>query len=390
MNTQGTAWQRAGAPVLCLLLSLLLHAGLMVALCLLPQSGKRRMVHTVSAQAPRMVQVRRAQAEKQTPPEPKTADERLDKPFAKTSPDTPQAPPEQADFVGARRSRAASDPTARDRRSEAHAPAAEGRERSDAEEIVTFDEERQDGELSSEGRNGSAPTAPQQEQDIADHESPPPAEGTPDGAVSDTASETSELNRPAALLTTQPLPGDIAGTLLRQTEFPAEATDAAQNALGVQQSRGNAPAISSAARRRAVYDPALSAEAQQPGFRTYERKTRSSGRFVFGKGAALNVEATPRGQYEAEIYRRVARSWYAACDEHRGDIVPGQITISLRLNRQGQLVNMQLIRRRGAGVSQQSFTYAAIRRAALPPMPAAVQNDIVGELLELIFTFHFD
>ena len=150
------------------------------------------------------------------------------------------------------------------------------------------------------------------------------------------------------------------------------------------------PPTARRARRTHLYDPALSAQVQTPGFRTAERRTRSSGRFILGKGAALNVEATPRGQYEAEVYRRIARMWYAACDEHRGDIIPGSLTISLRINRHGRLANMKLLSRRGAGISQQSFTFAAIRRAALPPMPSEVQADIVGELLELIFTFHFD
>jgi hypothetical protein len=51
---------------------------------------------------------------------------------------------------------------------------------------------------------------------------------------------------------------------------------------------------------------------------------------------------------------------------------------------------MDLVRRHGAGVIQQSFTFRAIRRATLPPMPSTVRQEIVGELLELIFTFNFD
>lgn len=360
----------------------------------------RRAAHSLSARTPRIVQIRRVDNAQPFPARPKqeTPAKSDDKPFAKTSPDTPQARPEQADYIGARHSRAASDSTARDRRSRDHAPAAEGRDRDETSEIITFDEERQDGELEHEGLKESAlsPPIPQQEQDLADAKVPPPAEGSPDGYAAATTDE-SEMpahSLPTAVLTLQPVTEGIVGDLLLQTEEAMKDTydlrRAEQARLGVQQSRENNPPATPATRRRAVYDPALSAKAQQPGFRTYERKTRSNGIFVFGKGAALNVESTPRGQYEAEIYRRVARNWYAACDEHRGDIVPGHITLSLRLNRKGQLVNMQLIRRRGAGVSQQSFTYAAIRRAALPPMPAAVQNDIVGELLELIFTFHFD
>ena len=100
--------------------------------------------------------------------------------------------------------------------------------------------------------------------------------------------------------------------------------------------------------------------------------------------------STPRGMYEALVYRRVAHFWYMACDEHRGDVIPGTITISLRINKRGQIDSMALIRRSGASISQQSFTFKAIRKASLPPMPQEVQADVIGELMELIFEFNFD
>lgn len=136
-------------------------------------------------------------------------------------------------------------------------------------------------------------------------------------------------------------------------------------------------------------DPSL-ADPGRTGFRTEERRSRHAGRFVLGRHSALNVAATPRGRYEEEVYRRIAYWWYRACDEHRGDIIPGKIVVSLRLNSRGRLVNMDLIQRSGAGVIQQSFTFGAIRHASLPPMPPAVQEEIVGEVLELIFEFVFN
>ena len=68
----------------------------------------------------------------------------------------------------------------------------------------------------------------------------------------------------------------------------------------------------------------------------------------------------------------------------------GTITISLRINKRGQIDSMALIRRSGASISQQSFTFKAIRKASLPPMPQEVQADVIGELMELIFEFNFD
>lgn len=353
------AWAEPGAALLCLVLSLLVHAALAVMILLLPErerkaagprAGKARMMQVVCVKAEEKQQA--AQAEK------------TEKNFAKTNADAPQQRPERANFEGSRDTRAMSDPTARDRRSEAEAPAQHGRERTEEEEIVTFDQERQEGDLAYEGKK-QTPPAPAE-----------PTEAEDEGEDAQTTTPAAE--RPA-MLTAQPFrEEDILGEFkLRDTETDTQAEP------------GEALPPRRAARRR-YYDPALSAEAQQPGFRTEERRTRSSGRFIFGKGASLNVAATPRGQYEAEIYRRVARLWYAACDDHRGDIIPGRLTISLRLDKRGHLVNMHLMSRSGASVSQQSFTFAAIRRAALPAMPAAVQGEMVGELLELIFTFHFD
>ncbi|MGN0828344.1 MAG: hypothetical protein ACI4PZ_01330 [Akkermansia sp.] len=376
--------RRTGHPgfralLLCLLLSLLAHALLALLLLLRqPEPGGRL---PAAPKLSRHLQLRRAPTPAKGPqdlPPPTKSEER---PFAKTSPDLPPQRPEQADYVGARDSRAAADPTARDRNREADIPALEGRERREDEEIVTVDQERQDGELAHEGKQETRPqqppTPPEQPADPPEETVEEPAEEPRETA------EQRSIPPPEGTLTLRPLPEELNGDLLLRdrpgeeaTPEPTELPPPAQTARRARHAR--------------LYDPALSAQVQAPGFRTAERRTRSSGRFILGKGAALNVDATPRGQYEAEVYRRIARMWYAACDDHRGDIIPGSLTISLRIDRRGRLANMKLLSRRGAGISQQSFTFAAIRRAALPPMPSEVQADIVGELLELIFTFHFD
>ncbi|MGN0836626.1 MAG: hypothetical protein ACI4OS_04225 [Akkermansia sp.] len=375
--------RRTGNPgfralLLCLLLSLLAHGLLALLLLLLqPERGGQR---TAAPQPSRHLQLRRAPAQPQAPPEAPPPEKSGERPFAKTSPDLPPQRPEQADHVGARNSRAAADPTARDRSREADTPALEGRERREDEEIITFDQERQDGDLEHEGKREEAPQPPAPPELPADT----PEEQGEAETPTDEPPERAEHSAPApeGTLTMRPLPEELSGDLLLRNTPEEELLPEPSDLPPTPAARR--------ARRARLYDPALSAQVQTPGFRTAERRTRSSGRFILGKGAALNVDATPRGQYEAEVYRRIARMWYAACDDHRGDIIPGSLTISLRIDRRGRLANMKLLSRRGAGISQQSFTFAAIRRAALPPMPSEVQADIVGELLELIFTFHFD
>lgn len=376
----GEPYRVGRAILVCLLLSLLLHLLLAYAVMMLPhppqrQFGKQRF------QEHRVRIVRN-----QVPPQ-----SRKELSFAKTDVETPQQRPDAPDYRGNRDTRSASAPEAKRLRHEQKAPAMEGEIQ---EEMNTLEQERQEGPLAFEGLLPSASTSPR----------------------TDTATE-GEATPPAAPPTARPQ-GKAGNPTKAQPQPPAEAIpapaeekdDQAQQQTETKKALSHpapretqdftreppltlegafSPSTRQARRQPTYFDPSLPANAQ-PGFRTRERRTRSSGTFIIGSRPALNVAATPRGQYEAEIYRRIARYWYAACDEHRGDIIPGSITISLRLNRNGRLHNMDLIRRRGASVLQQSFTLASIRQASLPAMPPAVQREIVGELLELIFTFNFD
>ena len=386
--------------LLCVVLSILLHLVLVGLILLVPPQQvvqKTKKAH----QRQRVLKVLRTTTRKKTPTVQKKteADARKQeqhpneqKPFAKTSADTPQARPEQPEYEGKRDTRAASAPDARQRASAEHAPAMNGEEK---KEIVTFDQERQEGDLTHEGRAArpTPPAQPDQPQPPAPP-SPAPAEGTPEGATQPEAAgqdrKDSQIDATKALTLTN----DLRGLLkLKQDDSPVEKLDTEQQAArqGSPGGTGHAAAPARPARSpRIFYDPSLADWAQKPGFRTYERRSRSSGRFILGKGAALNVASTPRGMYEALVYRRIAHFWYIACDEHRGDIIPGKIVISLRITKRGQIDSMALIRRSGASISQQSLTFKAIRQADLPPMPPEVQADIIGELMELIFEFNFD
>lgn len=369
-----------GRVLLCVALSILLHAGLgLLILLMLPQERIKRPQATQRA---RSIQVVRTAARKQAdtappqpPPEPEKPHEQ--RPTAKTSADSPQALPDQPEYEGMRNTRAASAPDARHRASNAHAPAMDGEEK---DELVTFDQERQHGDLEHEGKaqpqtSEPAPTAPP---------APAPTEGQPEGQDATDASP----DATQALTLTDDTSGQLKLRDAETERAEQEQLSARRGIPGGMEEDTTARAESP----RVFYDPSLAewAQPQKPGFRTHERRSRSSGRFVFGRGAALNVVSTPRGAYEALVYRRVAHFWYMACDDHRGDIIPGKITISLRIDKRGRIDSMALIRRSGASVSQQSFTFKAIRRATLPPMPPEVQADVIGKLMELIFEFNFD
>ena len=400
--------KRMGRVLLCVALSLLLHVLLGAMILLLPpQERVERKKKPKQARTVRVVRTaERKKADKQKQqqdsPQNQPQEEPEQKPFAKTSADTPQRRPDQPEYEGKRDTRAASDPDAEHRRSDAHAPAQNGEEK---EELVTFDQERQDGDLEHEGKRREEPQQPPTPPlppAPADQPQPPaepPAAGRPDStpteddAAPGKDAATTQVDATRALT----MADDAGGELKLQPERPEiDIAELEQQAarMGTPEGTGKSPiarpARPAGARPRVFYDPSLAESRQVPGFRTHERRSRSSGRFVLGRGAALNVASTPRGMYEALIYRRIAHFWYIACDEHRGDIIPGKITISLRITKRGKIDSMALIKRTGASISQQSFTFKAIRRASLPPMPQEVQADVIGNLMELIFEFNFD
>jgi len=354
--------KRVTRVLACLLLSLILHAALAALFLRLPAPEQSRdfRVPRRDREEIRMIQLLRPDSQ---------PEQEKQHPFAKTSPDQPEELPRQADFEGARNNRA--DGEATEKASDNPVPTMKGEEK---EEIVTFNQERQDGDVETAGKMtpapppvppGISPSDDRQGSTDNQQDSPDKRQDNPNDQQDDRRSapeeESDDLNLrlPPERTLTAPgsRPPDFSGVPVPPSVVP--------------------------------YDPSL-ADHAQPGFRSHERRSRSTGRFVLGRHPSLNVAATPRGKYEELIYRRIARYWYIACDEHRGDIIPGSLTISLRLDRRGRLSSMELINRRGASMIQQSFTFGAIRKATLPPMPPQVQAGLVGDLLELIFEFHFD
>lgn len=379
--------------LLCIVLSILVHIITVICLLLLPKHGPAKSrgtgPHGGEQEPPpqRLIRMHR------TPPAPQETP-----PFAKTSPDEEQQKPDTVDFEGKHNTRASGDETAPKRQNEAPLPTMQGEEK---EEVVTFDQKRQEGDLEHEGKRDTAPAPPHPVEELIplpDSPAPPPGMGSPDNTDNHQTNlgDGQNSNTPEATHTaTIPTPSPDGDTLLqtRQDEAEKKLTPSPPSARrGLRDISALSPHQPSRPHRRrvTVRDPSLAAPTQAPGFRTQERRSRSTGRFVMGRKPSLNVAATPRGRYESEIYRRIARIWYAACDEHRGDVIPGSVTISLRIDKRGHLRNMQLLSRHGASVIQQSFTLGAIRRATLPPMPPNVSADVVGDVMELIIEFNFD
>lgn len=368
-----------GRISLSVALSVLVH---LIAVVIVLSLGMKRTTHRETDTAVRGTRQQRVLRITKVEEEQQREDQL---PFAKTDPNREEQTPTHADFVGARDSVQSASEFAPKRRSDAPLPTQNGE---DSEEVVTFSQRAQKGPLENAGspHHTSPPLAPP-----AMATAPLPMQRSETGNQHQTQGKEGTAGIPAI----HPPPKsdrDTDTAAMRLT--PQESGDGGgegEAPIRIQTAviPSHAPSFG---RPGPVYDPSL-ADSAQPlgaGFRTYERLTRSTGKFVVGSRPSLNVASTPRGRYEEEIYRRIAYFWYRACDEHRGDIIPGSVVVSLRLNADGLLENMELVRRRGASMIQQSFTFGAIRSASLPPMPPQVQREIHGDLLELIFTFNFD
>lgn len=378
--------RHAPAWVLCFGVSVLLHAGLALFLAHYTEPPAPKRPPNKPA---RLLTVVRAK-DKDRVPQPQ---QKKDKPFAKTDADRPQQPPLQPDFEGQRNTRAEGMETAT-RQNTTPLPTQDGEEKPFFNHLQ---QERQDGAIEHYGKKEKAatPTAPTPPTPPQPQPPAPPQTGKPQApptpappqppAQAAPQTRTPALNNKGAASTELTLQ-DPVDRPDNQQKSPAPA----QSALGAAQQAGEFPTLPAPPQVKVYYDPTQADHAQPPGLRTAEHRTRSTGQFIIGKRPSLNVEATPRGQYEELVYRLIARQWYKACDEHRGDIIPGTIMIAIRINTRGQTTTMNLVNRRGAGVSQQSFTFAAIRRAQFPPMPPGVVATLVGDQMELIITFDFN
>ncbi len=413
---------------LCLLLSLLVHAAL--AWWAFPFDFRRKTPEARSGGERRLLLVhRRAEPKKNEQPRNKP---QQDPQWVKTSTEQKRQRPHEPDYIGKRPTAASGGRRQPDKKEGEPLPDQDGLERRG--EIVLFDQERQEGDLEHDGKKRATPAtpapptratppSPPAPSAIAGRPAPPAppvppaatppraaiaqqpnppgepaAKGLPEGRdeqkeAKSGRDEQADARAPVASVRERqidPQQKDLLTTPVTftvQPSIPIPSFGSPQGQTGAVAPTPPGAAPSSQPARR--YDPSFTADSQ-PGFRTRERRTRSTGRFVFGSNPSMNVASTPRGQYEELIYRRVAYFWYRECDANREMIVPGSIQIRLLVNTQGQITSMDLLRRTGASVSQQGFTFRAIRSADLPPMPAVVRDDVVGDKMELVFTFNFD
>lgn len=391
---------------ICLLLSVVVHLLLLGSSCLIPKewvrssiSGKdvKRKMVAVSARMVKKAERRKSMEQKQE------HGARLPE-MVKTNEEQESATrPEKPKFQSNRNTRA--EGGRKDPDSTKDMPAQDGVERQDGE-IVLFDQNRQDGNLSHE-RDGNENATQVAVVNEPYHPLPPsmPPEGKPDSMnnTSDNKdkgsgilkeelaqhqnirpSEEKTMQLPHAVTLPQPGVAEKTDRLEALAKSITKGTDISQLALPNLNLSPNIKPV----QKQPLYDPMFAPESQ-PGFKTHERKTKQTGKFSFGRRPTLDVEATPMGMYQTIVYRAIGEQWYRQCDLNRDLIVTGTIRIRILINKNGKVSSMRQTSRTGASEVQKSFTFIAIKLAKLPVMPPEVRRQLVGDSLEMYFDFNF-
>lgn len=145
----------------------------------------------------------------------------------------------------------------------------------------------------------------------------------------------------------------------------------------------------SEAQQQAQAQPSLPKPPSDPAFRGNQEKTKMQGSISRKGKAALDVADTPLGRYQAQLSRAVELEWQRNCVRYRDLITPGFITVRFVIDSKGKVTTVSLVEVVEVGEVQKGFTINSIRKAEIPPMPAALARELKGEPLELTFNFYF-
>lgn len=292
--------------------------------------------------------------------------------FARTSPDQAEEAPETPDFIGERSTRATSEATPSPAAPDL--PNQTGREPLWDDEIETTESRYQDGDLAHDRTTRpDAPPVPAETRDAM--EPADVAEAAKRDGVTEPVPPPQEAERER--LAEGPAPVD------RRVE-EAKPADEPKPAVPERKSEGDKPDGEAIAEK-----PKPAAEAESPGFRGNQTKTRLVGSITRTGRSALNVEDSVLGRYHAAVSRAVEKEWQLNCVRNRDYITPGQLTMSFVLEATGKVRSVRVVEELQVGAIPKGFTLNAINNAEIPSMPADLKKQLAGEPLELIYRFNF-
>ncbi|MCW1925486.1 hypothetical protein OKA05_23210 [Luteolibacter arcticus] len=295
--------------------------------------------------------------------------------FARTSPDQVEATPDRPDFIGERSTQATSDttpaPMAPDQISQ------KGRDPLYEDEVETTRSNYQDGDLAHDRKARIGEPAPAESK---------PAPMTPhQDNVAEAAKRDGELEaeKPPAEATREQLAEGPSPVERRVKEAKPE--DETKPAQPERRADGQKPEEKPAAEQ----PKQAAANANAPGFRGNQVKTKLVGSITRSGRSALNVEDSVLGRYHAAVSRAVEKEWQLNCVRNRDYITPGMLTMSFMLDAKGKVREIRVVEDLQVGAIPKGFTLNAINDAEIPVMPADLKKQLNGEPLELIYRFSF-
>ena len=366
---------RSDAPLwaAALVVSVLLNALVVLALS---SDSMRKLLHTrdIAPSTPQPPAERVLQmfiAPLGAEPEPAESRQR----FSRTTDDQrSEDPPERADFIGERDTRAASELTPDG--DAPPLPAQAGVEPRSPDDIETTESDFRDGPLDGPDADDAASslTATPQQVAGADIE-------TPGDADSREPLETTTPPAPDRLLE-GPFTTDVPVPLVPESD--EEIPTASEPQEAPPQGVADAPPET-----RPELDPVVDPTQNQPGFRGHQRKTAMRGSISRTGRSSLDVEDSALGRYQAKISRAVELEWQRNCVRHRDFITPGFLTVRFFVEHTGHVRSVQFVGEMETGEVQKGFTLNSIRNATIPAMPPELRRELENEPLELIFNFYF-
>ncbi len=373
---------------ICVFLSILVHVMMLICGMMVPATWWTGGDNYLTSQKKDKSTLRLVKWQRQhLGKEESVKEKKTEKPIVKTSIEQESAtPPEISKFQSDKNTRAEGGRKSPDSK-EVELPAQDGKE---SPELVLFDQMEQKGDLAHEKEIVEPLVNGHNENDVSINESQEilPQQGNENEVVNKQESqksneklaqqentspkkESAPIQLPSAVLVPQPAESEVGD----DSKF-------AQLEKLLLQSR---PRVSE---KKTYYDP-IFGESNQPGFKTNERKTRQIGKFSLGRRPSVDVEKTLLGDYQMQVYRAIAKPWYYECERNRSLVEIGSITVRLLINKAGKVTTMTQMARSGASENQKAFTFRAIKNALLPPMPKEVQDSLIGDQMELHFTFNF-
>lgn len=209
-----------------------------------------------------------------------------------------------------------------------------------------------------------------------DKPAPPPKAAPPVATPAPQLAKLQTPVRPRFKAVSRPRDEEVA---VERAAEPTPAPAAPAPAVAAPQLRANFPA--------AEAQPTPAPQPRAPGgFQEEQHKTKIEGSISNRGVAAVDALGTPLGRYEKAAKTAIASRWYFYVNANRGMLFPGSLTVSLVIQEDGRIRDLELTSNTSNSVFEE-VCRKAVMETELPPMPPAVLDALQSGQLDMSFRF---